>query len=933
MPRASRSLPGPGRLLLVVDQLEELFALASTDDQARFIAALAGIHELDVSIVFAIRADFYGELMESALWPLVEDGKIDVPPLAGDALSDAIEKPATSCHVTIEPDLLERLVSDAGSEPGALPLLQEALVRLWGTMRLHRISLAAYESIGGEGRRRPDGRGRGHRRRCPRGALARPGADRQACARSGSSSSAKVAPIRAASSESRSCAARATTTARSRMCSRCSPNARLVTLTGAASPAATAGLQGRRPRRPRARGADRRRGRRCASGWPSGATPSSRADGSRDTSRRGRSTTARPRSSTTSSCERRSAGSRGPDARELGIPRGLSELVAVSAARLRRRRRLRRGAIAGLVGLTLAAIVLAGVFLRARNDAIHKANVAVSRERAASALAALSVDPQRSLRLALQAVDAFAADDSATPEDRLQAEEALRTAVRESQVRAVLKGHTAEVVSASFDPGGRRILTASRDGTARLWDAATGEPGVVLRAGKGRLETASFSPDGTRVVTAGPGRFARVWDARTGDPLLELRHAPRASVLDAAFGADGRLVVTAGSDGTARVWNARTGKPTAVLGKLGGPWVWSAVLNPEGSRVATGDQDGNAVVWSTATRKPLARLRHGDTVTSVRFGPGDSIVTASDDDTARIWRPFARRPTSVVLRGHKGKVTDAEFSPGGARVVTASLDGTARVWSASTGRELTVPLAHDGALGSASFSRDGIRIVTASADKTARIWDSHTGRELTVLRGHTSYVGSAAFNRDGTRIVTSSFDRTARVWDATEGEPAVTLGRTPDGNRFEVATAALSLDGNRVVTTSPVGEPRILDATTGRERATLAVDGARVVGAAFTADGREVVTADAAAGVRIWDAATGRSIGSRMLTGDPVIAIPSPVGARVLSVSVGTVRPIRRNDRRAVGPHAREAGCDLAHRGAWAGSGLRRERQPRARVD
>ena len=93
-----------------------------------------------------------------------------------------------------------------------------------------------------------------------------------------------------------------------------------------------------------------------------------------------------------------------PDARELGIPRGLSELVAVSAAKLRRRRRLRRGAIAGLVGLLLAAIVLAGVFLRARNDANHRANVALSRERAASALAELSVDPRASLSLALEAV-------------------------------------------------------------------------------------------------------------------------------------------------------------------------------------------------------------------------------------------------------------------------------------------------------------------------------------------------------------------------------------------------------------------------------------------------------------------------------------------------------------------------------------------------
>ena len=193
---ARRAIASPGqaaRLLLVVDQLEELFAQASADERARFIAALAAIHELeDASIVLAIRADFYGELMESALWPLVEGGKVDVPPLAGDALAEAIAEPAKACHVTIEPDLLERLVADAGNEPGALPLLQEALVRLWGSMHLHRISLAAYET---GRRRRPRWTVCRRRRdggRRVRGSLARSGADRQARA-------AAARPVRARS--------------------------------------------------------------------------------------------------------------------------------------------------------------------------------------------------------------------------------------------------------------------------------------------------------------------------------------------------------------------------------------------------------------------------------------------------------------------------------------------------------------------------------------------------------------------------------------------------------------------------------------------------------------------------------------------------------------------------------------------------------------
>src|SRR4029077_12782775 len=108
--------------------------------------------------------------------------------------------------------------------------------------------------------------------------------------------------------------------------------------------------------------------------------------------------------------------------------------------------------------------------------------------------AELSVDPSASLSLALEAVDAVAADEAATPADRREAEAALRDAVRESHVRAVLRGHQAEVVSAAFDRSGRRVVTAGWDGTARVWDASTGASQAVVHTGDRHLETAAFSP-------------------------------------------------------------------------------------------------------------------------------------------------------------------------------------------------------------------------------------------------------------------------------------------------------------------------------------------------------------------------------------------------------------------------------------------------------
>ena len=67
--------------------------------------------------------------------------------------------------------------------------------------------------------------------------------------------------------------------------------------------------------------------------------------------------------------------------------------------------------------------------------------------------------------------------------------------------------------SASFSPDGTRVVTGSIDNTARVWDAATGEPLAELTGHTDWVFSASFSPDGTRIVTASMDKTARVWDA------------------------------------------------------------------------------------------------------------------------------------------------------------------------------------------------------------------------------------------------------------------------------------------------------------------------------------------------------------------------------------------------------------------------------------
>jgi hypothetical protein len=194
--------------------------------------------------------------------------------------------------------------------------------------------------------------------------------------------------------------------------------------------------------------------------------------------------------------------------------------------------------------------------------------------------------------------------------------------------RLRLVGHQGRVLSASFSPDGVRIVTASSDHTARLWEATTGQDILALHGHEDSVSSASFSPDGARIVTASDDHTARLWEATTGQEMIALR-GHGLSVWSASFSPDGARIVTASNDGTARIWDATTGQEI------------------------------------------LALHGHESSVSSASFSSdGTRIVTASNDGTARLW-DAATGQKIIALRGHEHWVWSAFFSPDGARLVTA----------------------------------------------------------------------------------------------------------------------------------------------------------------------------------------------------------------------------------------------------------------------
>ena len=849
---ALAALPADGRLLLAIDQLEELFTACRSDaERSAFVDALvraAADPDGRAAVVIAVRADFYGRLAAyPGLAELLGGNHVLVGPMQASELRRAVELPAARVGLRVEPELADALVDDVESQPGALPLLSTALLELWQKRHDNTLTLAAYCESGGV---------HGAVARLAEGTYDRIPDERKSLVRAlmlrlvGEGESETPVRRRALLAE--------LDLERDRWMGdvlAALADSRLVTVGEGSVEVAHEALLREWPRLREwiEEDAEGRRLRRhitrAAAEWDAaerdqgellrGARLAAALDWTAD------------HALDVNELEREFV----TESREASV----KETKRVS----RTNRRL-RGLLVGVVVL-LAAAVAGGIFAAIQRGEARDAETAQLAQRL-GAQALVEEDLDLSLLLARQAA---AIDD--TPQTRGYLLAALQRAPK--AVGMMHAPADALLGQADLSPDGRTLAVIDFYDRILFFDSRTFQPvGRPFDAGGMWLDSVAYRPDGKTLAFGTNGGRVRVLDARTGKALAETGVGGSAARL-AFTGDSSRLVVLAGSPPTIRMLDADTlklvGSPISLTG-FRANYIESYyraahfALTPDGHSVITASDEGELAWWDLQSGRKVRSLAIARDYHALALSRQGRLVAVGIDGGIQLVDVRTGRVTTSSA-GFSGSPNAVRFSPDGSSVVSANLDGTVTRWDTGSGRPLETLRGHSNAVQHLLFGRDGTTLYTVSSDGTAIAWD---------LTGKRGVKRTFTFTDD--RDFDESFDRHPGRFSPDGRLIAVGLKREgiglldartlkPDGPPLletggEVKALSFTSDGRTLAAVTGNGQVSIWDVESRSLRhGGIPADG-DLVDVSFSKDGTTLVTASSA-GIELWDAETGRSTG------------------------------------------------------------------------
>lgn len=267
-----------------------------------------------------------------------------------------------------------------------------------------------------------------------------------------------------------------------------------------------------------------------------------------------------------------------------------------------------------------------------------------------------------------------------------------------------------------------------------------------------------MNPECTRLVSSSKDSTARIWDARTGRCLLSLS-GHTMSMTCVKWGGEG-LIYTASQDRSIKVFEAASGKLCRTLAGHG-HWVNSLALNTD-YVLRTGAYDHTGVEYGTKEEAQKAALCRYQAI--ITMAGSELLVSGSDDFTLHLWDPTKNKHPLTRMTGHQNLVNLVSYSPDGRLIASASFDKSIKLWHGVSGKFISSLRAHVEAVYQVSWSSDSRMLVSGSRDSTLKVWDTKTGQRKQELPGHADEVYSVDWSPDGQRVASGSKDRLLKIW-------------------------------------------------------------------------------------------------------------------------------------------------------------------------
>lgn len=907
------------RVLLIVDQFEELYTLSHEADAERLfidellstVATASDKRSSSFVLLLTLRADFMSQaLAYRPFADLLQDASLMLGPMTREEMRAAIEKPAEKQGASFEGGLIERILNEVGKEPGNLPLLEFALTLLWEQAESGLLTHASYERIGQV-----------------QGALVRYADSVYETLdemEKGAAQQVFVQLVRPgeATEDTRRIASRIEIGEQNWSLTQYLADKRLVVTGQDSSGNQTVEVVHEALIASWRQLKDWMEADRAFRTWQENLRTGIRlwesAEQDESTLLRGVALAEAEawlaeRQSELSEIEiefiqagvnlrqRHLQLQEEQHQRELEAAQKLAEaeeqraLEADARAKEQARTasRLRQRAIL-LAGIGIVALVLA-VFAGSqwwqaglqRNTAQQAQATAVAErdqsQRALSGLLAAQalnlVDEQYDLAMLLGV-------ESIHREETMEGRASLYSALAHNpSLVTILHGHQDDVRSLAFHPNDHILASGSQDGVIYLWDADTGQPlGNPLNGHQGQVSSLAFSPDGAILASGGFDDAIMLWDvdensATFGQPIGAPIKGHGGNVWDVSFSPDGQVLASGAADKKIILWDISDGSvkydqsSISILNGHDGI-VTSLAFSPDGRTLASGSADKAVILWDVNTSEQIteALQSHEAFVSSVAFSPdGRTLASGGKDNTIRLWDVDENSASfGQLLRepliGHSESIWDLAFNPDGGKLVSGSEDGTVQVWdidraSVAFGQLLESPLTgHAGPVYTLSFSKDGGSLASGGADHAVLLWNLAANNQ--VIREFVDYADiyiDVAYSPDGETLAISSWDGTIYLWDVNE-KPFQAIRLV--GHLSQANIAVFSPDGKILASGSDDHTIILWDvdkvSPSFGQPIGEPLEGHTgfVLGLDFNADGSMLASGDEEGEVRLWDLST-----------------------------------------------------------------------------